>query len=73
MEYILNKQFLSICKWLIDNKLLFHFREDKNKPILSSEMIYLHKYINKYIYIHKYIYIYLFFLGEGVPLSSAKQ
>ena len=60
IEHILNKQFSSIWKWLIDNKLLVHFEEDKPKPILSSEAIGLKKIIiciYIYIYIHIYTYI----------------
>ena len=79
IEHILNKQFSSIWKWLIDNKLLVHFGEDKPKPILSSEAIGLKEiiiYINIHIYMHIYIcidihiyiyinYIYIYILRGG--------
>ena len=66
IEHILNKQFSSIWKWLIDNKLLVHFGEDKPKPILSSEAIGLKEiiiYINIHIYIYMHIYIYIYIKG----------
>ena len=38
IENVLNKEFSSLCQWFIDNKLSIHFREDKTKSILFSEM-----------------------------------
>ena len=63
IEIILNKQFSSMWKWLIDNKLLVYFGEDKPKPILPSEAIGLKEtiiYINIYIYTYIYMYIYIY-------------
>ena len=37
IENVLNKEFSSLCQWFIDNKLLIHFGEDKNKSILFSK------------------------------------
>ena len=37
IENFLNKEFLSLCQWFIDNKLSIHFREDKIKSILISK------------------------------------
>ena len=34
---VLNKEFLSLCQWFIDNKLSIHFGEDKTKSILFSK------------------------------------
>ena len=34
IENVLNKEFLSLCQWFIDNKLSIHFGEDKTKSIL---------------------------------------
>ena len=31
IEEILNKEFLSLCEWFIDNKLSIHFEDDKTK------------------------------------------
>ena len=36
IETTLNKEFLSACDWLIDNKLSIHFGEDKTKSILFT-------------------------------------
>ena len=36
IETILNKEFLSPCDWLIDNKLPIHFGKDKTKSILFT-------------------------------------
>ena len=33
----LNKEFSSLCQWLIDNKLSIHFGEDKTKSIFFSK------------------------------------
>ena len=78
IEHILNKQFSSIWKWLIDNKLLVHFEEDKPKPILSSEAIGLRKiiiyiYIYIYIYTNIYIYIYIYIYIKGWAFHEAAQ
>ena len=35
-EDVLNKDFLSLCQWFIDNKLPIHFGEDQN-PLFSKE------------------------------------
>ena len=35
---VLNKEFSSLCHWIIDNKLSIHFGEDKTKSILFSKM-----------------------------------
>ena len=37
IENVLNKEFLSLCQWFIDNKLSIHFGEDKTKSILISK------------------------------------
>ena len=37
IENVLNKEFSSLCQWLIDNKLSIHFGEDKTKSILFSK------------------------------------
>ena len=37
IENVLNEEFLSLCQWLIDNKLSIHFGKDKNKSILFSK------------------------------------
>ena len=37
IENNLNKEFSSLCQWLIDNKLSIRFREDKTKSILFSK------------------------------------
>ena len=37
IENVLNKEFLSLCQWFIDNKLSIHFGEDKTKSILFSK------------------------------------
>ena len=34
IENVLNKEFSPLCQWFIDNKLSFHFGEDKTKSIL---------------------------------------
>ena len=36
IETILNKEFSSLCEWLIDNKLSIHFGEDKTNSILFT-------------------------------------
>ena len=36
-ENVLNKEFSSLCRWFIDNKLSIHFGEDKTKSILFSK------------------------------------
>ena len=36
-EDVLNKEFSSLCQWLIDKKLSIHFEEDKTKSILFSK------------------------------------
>ena len=36
IEIQVNKNFSSICDWLVDNKLSIHFGEDKTKSILFS-------------------------------------
>ena len=38
IENVLNKEFLSLCQWFIDNKLSIHFGEDKTKSILFSKV-----------------------------------
>ena len=35
IERVLNKEFLSLCEWFIDNKLSIHFGGDKTKTIFS--------------------------------------
>ena len=37
IENVLNKEFSSLCQWVIDNKLSIHFGEDKTKLILFSK------------------------------------
>ena len=37
IENVLNKEFLLLCQWFIDNKLSIHFGEDKTKSILFSK------------------------------------
>ena len=37
IENVLNKEFLPLCQWFIDNKLSIHFGEDKTKSILISK------------------------------------
>ena len=37
IENVLNKDFSSLCHWLIDNKLSIYFGEDKTKSILFSK------------------------------------
>ena len=37
IENVLNKEFLLLCQWFIDNKLSIHFGEDKTKSILISK------------------------------------
>ena len=37
IENVLNKDFLSLCQWFIDNKLSIHFGEDRTKSILFSK------------------------------------
>ena len=39
----LNKDFDSLCKWFIDNKLSIHFGEEKTKSILFGTKQLLHK------------------------------
>ena len=36
IENVLNKDFVNVCDWLVDNKLSIHFGEDKTKCILFS-------------------------------------
>ena len=36
-ENVLNKEFSSLCKWFIDNKLSIHSGEGKTKSILFSK------------------------------------
>ena len=36
-EDVLTKEFLTLCKGFVDNKLSIHFWEDKTKCILFSE------------------------------------
>ena len=36
MENVLNKEFVNVCDWFVDNKLSIHFGEDKIKYILFS-------------------------------------
>ena len=38
IEKVLNKEFLSLCEWFIDNKLSIHFGDDKTKTIFFSRM-----------------------------------
>ena len=38
IEFILNKEFSSLCEWFIDNKLSIHFGEDKTKSILFTRI-----------------------------------
>ena len=38
IEKVLKKEFLSLCKWYIDNKLSVHFGDDKTKTIVFSRM-----------------------------------
>ena len=35
IEKQLNRDFINICEWLIDNRLSIHFGEDKTKSILN--------------------------------------
>ena len=35
---VLNKEFLSICEWFIDNTLSIHFVNDKTKTIFFSRL-----------------------------------
>ena len=37
IENVLNKEFSSLCKWFIGNKLSLHFGEDKTKSIPFSK------------------------------------
>ena len=37
IENFVNKEFLSLCQWFIDNKLLICFETDKTKSILFSK------------------------------------
>ena len=37
IENVLNKEFLLLCQWFIDNKLSIHFGEDKTESILFSK------------------------------------
>ena len=37
IENVLNKEFLLLCQWFIDNKLSIHFGEDKTNSILISK------------------------------------
>ena len=37
IENVLNKEFVNVCKWFVDNKLSIHFGEDKTKCILFSK------------------------------------
>ena len=37
IENVLNKEFSSLCQWVIDNRLSIHFGEDKTKLILFSK------------------------------------
>ena len=37
IENVLNKEFSSLCQWIIDNKLSVQFGEDKTKSILFSK------------------------------------
>ena len=36
IENVLNKEFVGVCDWFVDNKLSIHFGEDKTKCILFS-------------------------------------
>ena len=36
IENVLNKEFVNVCDWFVDNKLSIHFCEDKTKCILFS-------------------------------------
>ena len=38
IEKALNKEFSSLCEWLLDNKLSIHFGDDKTKTIFFSRM-----------------------------------
>ena len=38
IEKVLNKEFLLLCEWFIDNKLSIHFGHDKTKTIFFSRM-----------------------------------
>ena len=38
MEKVLNKEFSSLYKWFIDNKLSIHFEDNKTKTIFLSLM-----------------------------------
>ena len=37
IENVLNKEFLSLCQWFIDNKPSIYFGENKTKSILFSK------------------------------------
>ena len=37
IENVLNKEFSSLCQWVIDNRQSIHFGEDKTKLILFSK------------------------------------
>ena len=37
IQNVFNKEFSSLCRWFMDNKLSIHFGEDKTKSILFSE------------------------------------
>ena len=38
IEKVLNKEFSSLCKWFIDNKLSIHFGNNKTKTVFFSLM-----------------------------------
>ena len=38
IEIFLNKKFLSLCEWFIENKLSIHFGDNKTKTIFFSRM-----------------------------------
>ena len=37
IEIVWNKEFSSLCEWIIDNKLLFHFCDDEIKTIIFAQ------------------------------------
>ena len=43
IEEQLNRDFNSLCEWLIDNKLSIHFGEEKTKSILFGTKGHLKK------------------------------
>ena len=50
IENFLNKEFLSLCQWFIDNKLSIHIGKDKTKSILFSKTRALREILGGPIY-----------------------